>query len=444
MAVEKQQSYQTLPTEVDRAAANAPTTLAEHVSSEAIPDGQVDLDRAVPRRRPLVLWLTSGSHAVDHFQQQTVAVLYPAIMAELGFGYAQLGVLTAIRTLLGSGCQVIYGFLVPFFRRTRLLAAGNLISWLGGMLTGLAGSYGALIGARVLFSAGSSAQHPIGSTLLASSYAKNRGTVLALNSSIAGIGSLLAPIVAGLLLALLNWRQIFMLVALASLGAGLACLLLPDRGRTSDRRPRAARARLAQGKASYLRVLRNRNMLVVSSVMMVGAAGRGDGVNQTYLGPHLMNDLLLPAAVAGIALSALMLGNIGGSIGLGWLSDRLGRIRVMQASLLLSALTTWWLAYQGADLSILLVNLLVYGAVTGSRNALTQALIADSLHEDRDAAFSTYYFLGFISTPIWALVTGFIMESAGFSAAFSVLGFSYLAGMLLLFLLEDTRATANP
>jgi dipeptide/tripeptide permease len=77
--------------------------------------------------------------------------------------------------------------------------------------------------------------------------------------------------------------------------------------------------------------------------------------------------------------------------------------------------------------------------------SLTQALVADSLTDaDRDAAFSLYYFIGFISGPIWGLLTGVIMETAGFSVAFSVLGFSYLAGMLLMFLVEDPRSRRHP
>jgi dipeptide/tripeptide permease len=80
--------------------------------------------------------------------------------------------------------------------------------------------------------------------------------------------------------------------------------------------------------------------------------------------------------------------------------------------------------------------------VTGSRNTLTQALIADSLaDEDRDAAFSVYYFLGFLSGPVWALLTGFIMENYGFSLAFSVLTVSYVLGMALMFLIQEPRGT---
>lgn len=393
------------------------------------------------RERSFVLWVTNVSHAINHFQNQMVAVLYPVIMVELGFGYAQLGMLTAIRNLLGQGSQGLYGFLSPFIRRSHLLGMGNLVLGVGTLLTGLSGSYASFTAARTVASVGSSAQHPVGSSLLAGYFPRRRGTILALNNSIAGIGSLLAPMAAGLLLLVIGWRQIFFIVAFLSIAMGLVYFLFRDRVGTAPGALLSRRSRLAQGKQSYLRVLRNRNMMVVSLVMMVGAAGRGEGVNQAYLGPHLVNDLGLSLVVTGVALSVLQVGGIAGPIGFGWLSDRVSRKGVIQATLLISALGSWWLSSQDGYLPLLLLNLVIYGAATYSRNSLTQALVADSLSdEDRDAAFSVYYFIGFISGPLWALATGFIMEGLGFLVAFSVLAFSYVAGMVLMFLVKDPRS----
>src|SRR5205807_7379351 len=108
----------------------------------------------------------------------------------------------------------------------------------------------------------------------------------------------------------------------------------------------SGKGRLAAGKQSYLRVLRNRNIMVVSLVQMVGAAGGEGGVNQTYIGPHLVNDTGLSLTLAGLALSVFTLGSVVGPVCFGWLSDRLSRKTIIQASLLLSALGTLTLAHQ--------------------------------------------------------------------------------------------------
>jgi MFS family permease len=407
--------------------------------------------------RTLALWLTNASHAVNHFQNQMVSVLYQSIMTELGLGYFQLGAITAVRTVFGNGSQIIYGFLTPFVRRSHLLGAGNLIMGVGTLTTGFATDYSGLVAARTVASVGGSAQHPVGASLLASYFPRHRGTMLALNSSIANVGALVAPAVAGFLLLIMGWRQIFFVVAVLSLIVGGAFFLFRDRARAVG--PHASRrARLMRGKDSYLRVLRNRNILVISLVQLVGAAGGEGGVNQTYIGPHLVNDVGLSLAMMGVALSVFQLGSIFGPLWFGILSDRLSRKNVIQASLLLSCIGTlaiayeeavigqvmswlslWWPDVSGSFVPLLMLNLLLYGGVTSSRMTLTQALVADSLPDvDRDAGFSLYYFIAFMSDPIWSLVTGGLMETFGFTFAFSRLALSYLVGMVLLFLVVDS------
>ena len=134
-------------------------------------------------------------------------------------------------------------------------------------------------------------------------------------------------------------------------------------------------------------------------------------------------------------------GNSGRHAGVvGWLSDKLSRTGVLQTSLILSAATTIWLAFQGAFLPVLFLNLVFYGAVTRSRQSLTQAIVADSLPDaDHDAAFSVFFFLGFISGPLWAIMLGSIMQGRGFTVAFLVLAVSYIAGMLIMLFVVDPR-----
>ncbi len=397
-------------------------------------------DEAQARReRSLAFWITNVSHASNHFQNQMVSVLYPVMMTELGFGYAQLGVLTALRSALGGGAQVIFGFLTPFMRRPMLLFVGNLVLTAGTLLSGLAGSFGMLVGARAVSAIGSSAQHPVGSSLLAGYFPERRATVLSANASIASVGGLVAPLVVAVLLSVMGWRQVFLVLAPISAAIGLAYLALRSRiggvPATGSKRER-----LKAGGRSYLRAIKNRNILVLSLVFMVGAAGRGDGVNATFLAPHFMNDLLLSTVAAGALLAALQVGAIGGPITFGWLADRVSHRMIMQISLVLSAIFSVLVARAGADPIVLVPLVVVYGAAVTSRNPLTQALVADALSdEDRDAAFSLYYFIGFVSTPVWSLITGGLMEVAGFSTAFTVLAGSYLVGSVILFFLDEPK-----
>jgi dipeptide/tripeptide permease len=66
--------------------------------------------------------------------------------------------------------------------------------------------------------------------------------------------------------------------------------------------------------------------------------------------------------------------------------------------------------------------------------------VADTAsNEDRDAAFSLYFLLGFLSQPFWVLVTGYLMDHAGFATALTVLSGTYIVGILVLFLMKEER-----
>lgn len=393
------------------------------------------------RERRLMLWLTNVSHAANHFQGQMVGPLYPLIMTEFGFGYAQLGMLVALRNAFTSWTQLGYGFVTPFIDRCRVLGIANLVLALGTAVTGMTGSFLTFLGARSLAAAGASAQHPVGASILSSYYPKERGAVLALNNTVASVGMLLAPAVAGLLITVVGWREVFWIVAAVSLLVGVAYFFFPDRLRQQHPAGAPKKAVLAQSFSSYLRVIRNKNMMLIGLVFMVGAAGRGGEDIQSYFATHFVNDLGMNITYAGFALALLNAGGLVGPVFFGWLSDRVNRKAVIQVSLLLSAVSTVLLAHQGTASLALVANLLFQGAVTSSRGTLTQALIADSASEsDQDAAFSVYFFLGFFSTPLWALGTGFLMEALGFTTTFTLLSSSYVAAMLLTFFITDQRA----
>jgi MFS family permease len=222
---------------------------------------------------------------------------------------------------------------------------------------------------------------------------------------------------------------------------GLVYFFFRDYGAPS--RAGSGRSRLAQGFGSYRRVLKNRNMVLIALVFMVGGAGRDGGVNQIYFAPHLANDFGYSQLLIGVLITAMSIGGIVGPILFGWLSDRFSRVRLLQASLALSCAGSLWVAHLGPGEVMLFISLLLYSAFTSSRGTQTQAIIADSTTDaDRDAAFSTYFLLGFLSQPLWVLVTGYLMDTAGFTTALTLLSATYIVGIFILSFMKDDRPTA--
>lgn len=389
-----------------------------------------------PQEHKTIFSIVCGAHFFNHFQSTMLGVLFPVMMKDLGIGFVAIGSITAAYNIVGSLLQGFSGFVVPYMRRGVLLGAGNVLLGLSVLATGFASSLYQILATRFVGGIGSSPQHPVGSSILASHFETARGRTLALHSASGQLGGLLAPILAAILLAYVSWRAVFWIVSIPTVLFGLACFFFRD-----TLRPAASAAKEGQktrpGWPAYKKCLQNRNLMVLALVLMVGAAGRGQGINETYIIPHFVNDFQLDVTHAAFLFTLIQIGSFLGPFLWGWVSDRWNRILTIQTSLLLSGLSNLWLAWQGHVSIFLLTNLVVYGAVVHSRQTLTQALLSDMVEPDvLDAAFSLYFLIGFISIPFWTVATGWIMSHYGFAVAFSFISSSYLIAMVLLLFLR--------
>ena len=391
-------------------------------------------DSALQRRT--IFGIVCSAHFINHFQSAMLGVIYPLMMKELGMSYLAIASLASVYNTLGSILQASYGFVVPYFRRGVILGVGNCLLGLSVFASGFASSFNHFFTARLIGGIGSSPQHPVGSSMLASHFGTARGRILAFHSTAGQIGSLVAPILAAFLVTQMSWRTVFLSVGILTTLVGLICFVFRDSLRAAQQDQPKSRL-TPMGWEAYKACLKNKEILLVSLVFMAGAAGRGQDINEVYIIPHFVRDFHLDLTHAAFIFTFIQVGSLIGPFIWGWISDRYNRKLVIQASLLLSGICTLWLAWQQSVSAGLIVNLVIYGAAVTSRQTLTQALLADLVGDDLfDAAFSLYYFIGFVSIPFWTLITGGVMTKFGFGPAFSVISISYLIAMSLLTLLR--------
>lgn len=390
--------------------------------------------------RSFTLGVIGTSHCLNHVQSGLGAVLFPVMMVEMGFDFFALGILSSMHQLSAQGMQAVYGLLAQYYRRSVLLGIGNAIVGLAGIALGFTSSFGQVLAVRIVGGAGSSAQHPVASAILASYFRKAKAQVLAAHTSVGNVGSLIAPIAAVALLQYLNWRTIWIVLAVPSVIMGLAYFFFRDTIARSSGQQRGSKIALT----SYLACLRNRQVVVVSAIQMVGAAGRGTGINNTYFVPFFMLALGVDTTVAGLLLALLQFGALTGPLGIGWLSDRTNPRNVLYAVMLASTITTITLVLHSQITGALLLNVMIYGAVVNARGSLTQAMTAEAVPDEHmDAAFSIYYFIGFVSGPAWTALTGYLVETRGFSTAFVLMSLTYLSGMAMIALIRPRRGRAG-
>jgi MFS family permease len=394
-------------------------------------------------KRTAIFSIVCSAHFINHFQSAMLGVIYPLMMKELGMSYLAIASLAAVYNTLGSILQASYGFIVPYFRRGVILGVGNCLLGLSVAAAGFASTFNHFFTARLIGGIGSSPQHPVGSSMLASHFGSARGRILAFHSTSGQIGSLVAPLLAAVLVTQMSWRGVFWLVGALATAAGMICFVFRDTLRTATQDKPKSRL-VPVGWEAYKACFKNKNILLVSLVFMAGAAGRGQDINEVYIIPHFVHDFNVDITYGAFLFTFIQVGSLIGPFVWGWISDRFNRKLVIQASLLMSGLCTLWLAWQQTISAGLFLNLIVYGAAVTSRQTLTQALLADLVGDDLfDAAFSLYYFIGFISIPFWTLITGGVMTKFGFGPAFSVISISYLLAMSLLTLLQMPKRNGH-
>jgi MFS family permease len=394
--------------------------------------------------RTAIFSIVCSAHFVNHFQSAMLGVIYPLMMKELGMSYLAIASLAAVYNTLGSVFQAGYGFVVPYVRRGVILGVGNCLLGLSVAAAGFASSFNHFFTARLVGGLGSSPQHPVGSSMLASHFGAARGRALAFHTSAGQIGGLVAPLLAAVMVTYLGWRGVFWAVGAFTTVMGMICFVFRDSLRAASTNRQGSRL-TPLGWEAYKTCFKDKNILLVSLVFMAGAAGRGQDINEVYIIPHFVRDFNISITYGAFLFTFIQVGSLIGPFVWGWISDRFNRKRVIQASLFMSALCSLWLAWQKNISAGLFVNLVIYGAAVTSRQTLTQALLADLVGEDLfDAAFSLYYFIGFVSIPFWTVITGGVMTHYGFGPAFTVISSSYLLAMSLLVFLHAPATRQRP
>ncbi len=397
-----------------------------------------------PRRRNLVLGIVNVSHMFNHMQSNMVSILYPVMMQQLGFSYIAIGLLQTIYQLSAMGFQVVYGVLARFLPRAVLLGIGSIICGTFYTATGFAQNFAQIGVMRGLSGVGSSAQHPVGSAILVSYFEKARGRVLTLHHSAGNLGAFLAPAIAGTLLLFTDWRTVFYFAGIPSILIGLCYFFLRDTIVAAGE-IKSKKARVQASFHDYLVCLKNRNILMISLIQMVGAAGRGTGINVAFLTVFFIARLGVNIMTAAGLLMVYQLSGLLGPLFIGWLSDRYNRKAVLQLTLLGSTVATLGLLTHQSITPWLFLNLILYGCLIQSRGTLTQSVVSEAVPNDKmDIAFSVYFFIGFISGPAWTFLVGWLIDASGFSLAFQVVSVSYIVGMLLVFLTTWRGSGADP
>ncbi|MDQ6819120.1 MAG: MFS transporter [Actinomycetota bacterium] len=165
--------------------------------------------------RARVIVLFGAVLALNGADTATIGAAAPQLEHALHIGNTKVGLLSSVALLVGAAFVLPVGLLVDKVRRMPMLA-GSIVLWsLASLLSGLAGSYGALLLTRLALGAVTATAGPAIASLTGDYFpAAERGRVYAyiLGGEIAGTAA--GFIVSGTVASVISWRAAFILLAL--------------------------------------------------------------------------------------------------------------------------------------------------------------------------------------------------------------------------------------
>ncbi len=386
----------------------------------------------------IVLAIVSTSHAVNHAYATLMPLIYPIITREFGVSDGQILSMVGIANAASGMMQMAFGSLRRFIPRPIMLGGGQLIVAASSAITGVASTFNVFYAANVSARIGSSPQHPVGSSILSDQFEpKRRGFALAAHVSGGNVGTVLVPLLGGLVIATLGWRStMFIFAAIAALVGLMMILYLNEPAASDDSSKTSSHGSMDEIK----KIFANRNIRLIFLASVIAAGGRGLGVLITYIPLYLQKGLGVEFQYSNILFTVLLFGSVIGPVFLGKASDQRGRRTVLIVTYLIAmVLMLIFTTISGTSLLMPLI-LLAMGIVAYAESPLLQAFLADSTEGlNRDLTFALYFTVAFGVGAFWAQVLGWVTDNYGYTIGFYVMAASYIAAALTVIPMRDSR-----
>lgn len=267
-----------------------------------------------------VIGAIGSAHALSHFFQLVLPPLFPLLRAEFGVSYATLGALLSLMYVASGVCQFGAGFAVDRFGARPVLLAGLALLAGGTLAAGFVPGIGWLFPLVVLMGIGNGVFHPADFAVLNANVSPRRlGHAYSSHGIGGSLGYALAPVVSFGLASAFGWRTSLLACGAAGL---VAVVLLATQAAALDSRKHGT-AVPKHTLSGSLELFRQRPILLCFAyfcVLTIATIGI-----TTFLGTSINAAYGLPLAIAATAITAYLLGNVGGVLAGGFLAARTAR-----------------------------------------------------------------------------------------------------------------------
>ncbi len=282
-----------------------------------------------------ILGVVSLGHMVGHWYVGIIMLVLPLFKKDFTLSFTQVGLIISIRSLAGALGNTTSGILTDFIGKRNLImtisAAGVGLCW---FFLGFVHFYILILILLPLATTFSSLWHAPAMSVLSEAYPERKGFSLGVHGAAANMGQSASPLVVGLLITWIGWRDALKLNIIPGiLMAFLLMIFLPRLGLFDiKRKTESAFFSMVMGK-----IFRNSSLMMISIVSAFRTMGQR-GI-ETFFALFLADKFGLDPVGIGIYLAILTLSSTFPEPFIGWLSDHIGRRKILWISLTLSGLS---------------------------------------------------------------------------------------------------------
>jgi FSR family fosmidomycin resistance protein-like MFS transporter len=290
------------------------------------------------------------------------------------------------------------------------------------------------LGLSILAGIGSSAQHPIGASIISNgSHPSEKGKMLGLNQSIPAIAFTFTPLLTAYLLTKMGWRSTLGILSLPAASLSLFVFFF-IRGNSYIE----GRTRDGLNLSKLRQQLGNRNVLSISILRSVMAFRMGV---RTFLPLYFIDSLGVTPQKSSILYSILLAGGVVGPFFWGWLSDRVNRKPLIIVVMAASAIGYFMLNYITNFLSLALLLFFIGFMV---QTVIIQSVLTDTVDQSQlDQIFGLYFTIGFTIASFSSAIFGWIVETFNFGIGFSYITVVSLISLISALFIKEPRNIAS-
>lgn len=396
-------------------------------------DADAAADAGVRRDERRAAGVACGAHALHDGFTDVIFVLLPLWQREFGLGYAEVGMLRGIYAGAMATFQIPAALLAERLGVAPVLALGTALAGLGYLLAGASTGFALLVVALFMGGLGASAQHPLGSTLIARAFAGPRSLKALGTYNFAGdIGKMSVPAAVALLLTMVAWQPAVMLLGAIGLVSAVAIVFVTPRyapdpalamDPADDRAPIAPTAPVSVSRIAFPVLLL---IGVIDSAIRMAFL--------TFL-PFLLTAKGASLPTIGFALALVFAGGAAGKLVCAFIGARIGIFATVWLTEGLTAIGILALLPLSLEAAMVLLPLIGI-ALNGTSSVLYGSVPELVVPERRARAFSIFYTGSIGAGALAPALFGIVGDILGVTAALIVVACTVMLTLPLALVLK--------